>query len=104
VELIRATLVVFCFSKIGQYFLKAPTGIPELPPNVEVFRLSTNIDQSIDRTGSTENPATRGDNLAIVTSRLRLGLVAPIESAIVEQPAEAEWNVQPRVPVLWARL
>src|SRR5690242_21674884 len=93
-KLIRAAFVVLCFSKIGQYFLEAPTGIPELPPNVEVLRLSANIDQSIDRTGSTEDPATRGDDPAVVASRLRLGLVAPIESAIVEQPAKAERNVK----------
>jgi hypothetical protein len=35
---------------------------------------------------------------------LRLGFVTPIESAIVEQPAKTEWNVQPRVPVIWTCL
>jgi hypothetical protein len=64
--------------------------------------LAANIDQSIYRAGSTENPAARGDDLAVVASRLRLSLVAPIESAIVEQPAKAERNVKPWVTVVWA--
>jgi hypothetical protein len=103
-ELIRAAFIVFCLSKIGQYFFEAPAGIPQLPPNVEVLRLSADIDQSINRTGSTENPATWGDDPAVVTSWLGLSLVTPIESPIVEQPAKAEWNVKPRMPVIWACL
>src|SRR5215469_13616248 len=103
-ELILAAFIVFCFSKIGQYFFEAPASVPQLSPNVEILCLSTDIDQSIDRTGSTENPATRGDDPAVVTPRLRLSLVTPIESAIVEQPAKAERNVKPWMPVIWARL
>src|SRR5262249_41068757 len=103
-ELIRAAFVIFCLSKIGQYFLEAPAGIPELPPNVEVLRLAADIDQSIDRTGPANNPSTRRDNLAVVTSRLWLGLVTPIESSIIEQFAKAERNMKPEVPVAGARL
>ena len=55
-ELVRAAFVVFCLSKIGQYFIEAPAGIAELSPDVEVLGLSADIDQSVDRTGSTENP------------------------------------------------
>jgi hypothetical protein len=103
-ELIFAALVIFCLPKVGQHLVEAPASIPELPPNIEVLRLSADIDQSIDRTGPAENPATRGDDPAVVASRLRLSLIAPIEPAIVEQPAEAEWNVKPWVAVIWARL
>src|SRR5215831_8806795 len=103
-ELIRAAFVIFCLSKIGQYFLEAPAGIPQLPPNVEVLRLAADIDQSIDRTGPAENPSARRNDLAVVTTRLRLGLVTPIESSIGEQLAEAERNMKPEVPVAGARL
>jgi hypothetical protein len=103
-ELIRAALVVFCLPKIGQYFVEAPPGIAELPPNIEVLCLSADIDQSIDRTGPAENLATRGDDPAVMASRLRLSLIAPIEPAIVEQPAKAEGNVKPWVAVIGARL
>jgi hypothetical protein len=103
-ELVRATPVVFRFAEIGQNFVETPSGIPELPPNVEVLRLSANINQPVDRTGSAKNPSARRDDFAVVTSRLRLGLITPIVSAIVEQLAEAERNVKPGMPVMWARL
>src|SRR5690349_29864 len=103
-ELIFAAFIVFCLAKIGQYFFEAPAGIPELTPNVEVLCLSADIDQSIDRTGATENSAARCNDPAVVTPRLRLSLVTPIESVIVEEPAKTEWNVQPKVPVIRACL
>src|SRR5262249_9095816 len=82
----------------------APTGIPQLPPNIEVLGLAADIDQSIDRTGPTENPSTRRDDFAVVTFRLRLGLVKPIESPIAEQLAATERKMKPEVPVAGARL
>ena len=103
-EFIGAALVVFRLAKIRQDVVEAPAGIAKLPPMVEVIRLAADIDQSIDRTGSTKNPATRGDDPAVVAFRLRLSLVTPIESTIVEQPAKAERNVKLRVPVIGARL
>jgi hypothetical protein len=103
VKFIRAAFVVFRLPKIGQNFIETPTGIPQLPPNVEVLRLAADIDQSIDRTGPTENPSTRRDDFAVVTFRLRLGLVTPIEPSIAEQFAEAERNMKPVVPVAGAR-
>jgi hypothetical protein len=102
-ELVRASFIVFCLAKIGKNFIEAPASISELPPNVEVLRLSADIDQSIDRTGPAENLATRRDDLAVVTSRLRLGLVAPIEPAIAKKLAKAERNMKPRVRVAGAR-
>ena len=103
-ESIGAALVVFRLAKIRQDVVEAPAGIAKLPPMVEVLRLAADIDQSIDRTGSTENFATRGDDPAVMASGLRLSFVAPIKSTIVEELAKAERNVKPRVPIIWARL
>jgi hypothetical protein len=66
--------------------------------------LAADIDQSIDRTGPTENLSTRRDDFAVVAFRLRLGLVTPIESPIAEQLAEAERDMKPEVPAAGARL
>jgi hypothetical protein len=75
-----------------------------LPPNVEVLRLSADIDQSIDRTGPAENLSARRDDLSVVAFRLRLGHVAPIEPAIAEKLAKTERNMKPRVQVAGSRL
>jgi len=71
---------------------------------VEVLCLAADINQAVDRTGPAENFAARRDDITVVAFRLRLGLVAPIVTAIGEKPAEAEWDMKPRMPIVGARL
>src|SRR5580704_19221806 len=104
VEFIGAAFVVLGFAEVGQDVVEAPTRISELSPMIEVIRLSADVDQSVDRTGAADNLAARGDDVAVVAIGLRFGLVAPIVTLIGEQPAEAERNVKPRVPVVGACL
>jgi len=71
---------------------------------VEVLCLAADINQAVDRTGPAENFAARRDDITVVAFRLRLGLVAPIVTAIGEKPAEAERDMKPRMPIVGARL
>ena len=103
-EFIRAAFVVLRLAEIGQDVVEAPAGIAELPPKVEVLRLSADIDQTVDRTRAAENLAARRDDLAVVATGLRLGRVAPVITAIGEKPAEAKRNMKPGMPVVGARL
>jgi hypothetical protein len=59
---------------------------------IGVLGLSADVDQSVDRAGTAENLSSWGDNLAVVTFRLWLGRVNPIESVIAEKLAIAEWT------------
>ena len=104
VKFVGAALVVLRLAEIGQHVVKAPAGIAELPPVVEVLRLAADIDQAVDRARAAENLSARRDDIAVVAFGLRDGLVAPIVAAVGEQPAEAERDMQPRMQVAGARL
>src|SRR5262245_48555393 len=103
-EFVGAAFVILRLAEIRQNVVKTPAGIAKLPPMVEVLRLAADINQAVDRTGPAENFAARRDDIAVVAFRLRLGLVAPIVTAIDEKPAEAERDMKPRMPIVGARL
>src|SRR5215470_5608092 len=104
VEFICTALVVLRLAEIGEDVIETPTGIAQLAPMVKILRLSADIDQSVDRTGSTKNLAARRNDLPIAALGLRLGRITPIEPAIAEKFAKAEWNMKPRVEIAGARL
>lgn len=70
---------------------------------VEVFRLSADVDQSVDRTGAAQNLPARCDDIAIEATGLRFGLVAPVIPLVGKEPAEPERNMKPWVPIFGAR-
>ena len=93
VKFICTTFIIFGLAEVRENVIETPTGIAKLAPVVEILRLSTDVDQSIDRTGSTEDFAAGRDDLPIVALGLRLGCVTPIEFVIGEKLAEAQWNM-----------
>jgi hypothetical protein len=48
VQHVLAAFLVLGATKIGQHILKAPAGIAELPPMIEVRRLTADVEQPID--------------------------------------------------------
>src|SRR5262245_50469482 len=90
VQIIGPALVVLRLAEVGENVVIAPADITELPPQVEVLGLAADVDQAIDRARSSQHLAARGNDLAAVTSRLRLGRVAPVEASVGEQLAVAE--------------
>ena len=104
VEIVSAALVVLGFAEVRQHVIVAPAGIAELAPVIEVLGLTADVDQSVDRARAAERLAARRDDVAAVTLRLRLGLVAPVVTPVGEQLAVAERNVQPWMAVSGTRL
>ena len=100
-EFVGAAFVVLRLAEIGEDVVETPAGIAKLSPVIEVLRLSADVDQSVDRTGTADNLAARSDDVAIVAY---CGFVAPVVAPIGEKPAEAERNVKPWVPVVGAGL
>src|SRR5262249_14614360 len=99
-EGVGAALVVLRLAEIGQYILVAPADVAELPPVVKIRLLASDVDQPVDGARAAQHLAARRDYLPIVAMRLRLGGVAPVESPVGEQPAEAHRNVQPGMPAV----
>lgn len=102
--LVGAALVVLRLAEVRQYFLGAPAGVAKLPPVIEVLRLTTNVDEAVDRARTAQHPAARRDDISAVTPGLRLGRVAPVEAPVGEQLAVAERNPKPRMATVRARL
>jgi hypothetical protein len=99
VQMIGTALVVLRLAEIRENVVITPPDIAELSPEVEVLGLAADVDQAVDRARSAQDLASRSDDLAAVTSRLRLGRVAPVEASVGEQLAKAERDMQPRMPV-----
>jgi hypothetical protein len=104
VKIIRAAMLVFGFLEIGQHVVKAPAMVAVLTPAVVVLVLTADIEQAVDRTRSAQHLAARLKHASPVQSRLRLGLVHPVDGLLLEQPAISERHVNPKVGIPWAGL
>src|ERR1700732_1379596 len=104
VKIIRAALLVFGFLEIGQDIVKAPAIVAMLTPAIVVLVLSADIKQAVDRTRTAQYLAARLKHASPVQSRLRLGLVHPVDGLLLEQPAISERHVNPKVGILGSGL
>ena len=94
-----AALLMLGAPEIGQHVGKAPAGIAELAPMIEVRVLSADIKEPVDRARAAQHLAARLNDLAVVELGLRLRGIEPIERLAREQLAVAERNVNPDVAV-----
>ena len=104
VQRIGAALLILGAPEIRQHILEAPAGIAELPPVIEILRLTADIEQAIDGTRSAQHFAARLNQRAVIHVRLGLRRIEPIDPGVVEQLAVAERNVNPDVAVASAGL
>ncbi len=58
-KLVGLTLPTLGLFEKGQDIVPRPTTIAELGPMVEIFRLTANVNQPVDRAGAAEHPAAR---------------------------------------------
>jgi hypothetical protein len=101
---ILAPLLILGAAKVRQDIIEAPAGIAELPPMVGIRRLSAEIEQTIDRARPAQHFPARLDDRSVVELGLRLRGIKPVDSAVGEQLAVAERDVDPDVAVVPARL
>ena len=97
---VGAALLVLGLLEIGQHVVIAPAGIAALAPAIVILVLAAHIEQAVDRTRTAEHLAARLEHLPAVQSRLRLGLVHPVDGLFLEQLAVAERYVDPEIAVL----
>src|SRR5262249_60651709 len=69
VKFIGAALVILRPAEIGQDVAKAPAGVAELAPMVEVFGLPADIDETVDRARPAEDFSARCNHVSAVTAR-----------------------------------
>jgi len=100
VQCISAARLVLGATEIGQDVGERPSGIAELPPVVEVFRLTADIEKTIDRARPAQHFPARLNDLAIVELRFGLRCVKPVDLGIGEELAVAEGNVNPDIAVV----
>ena len=100
VKLVGAALLVFRLLEIGQHVVIAPTGIATLPPAIIVLVLAANVEQAVDRTRSAQHLAARLEYCPPIQSRLRFGLVHPVDGLVLEQLAISERHVDPEIGIL----
>ena len=97
--LIFSARLVFRFFKVRQYAGEIPSAIAELCPAVIVLVLAPNIEQPVDGTRSAEYFATGPLKAAVVDTRVRICLVAPVELRVVHGFEVADRYVNPRIAV-----
>ena len=97
---VGAALLVLGLLEIGQHVVIAPAGIAALAPAIVILVLAAHIEQAVDRTRAAEHFSARLEHLPAVQSRLRLGLVHPVDGFFLEQFAVAERHVDPEIGVL----
>src|SRR4029077_5200910 len=98
-KIIRPALLVFGLLEVGQDVVKTPALVAVLAPAIVILVLAANIKKAVDRTRTTEHLAARLEYASSVEFWLRLGLVHPVDSFFLEQPAIAERHVNPEVSV-----
>src|SRR5262245_18375573 len=101
---ILAARLVLGAAKIRENILEAPAGIAELAPMIEVRRLAADVEQAIDRARPAQHFPPRLDDLPVVELCLRLRGIEPIDLTIGEPLAVVEWDMNPDVAVVAARL
>ena len=97
---VGAALLVLGLLEIGQHVVIAPAGIAALAPAIVILVLAAHIQQAVDRTRTAEHLSARLEHLPAVQSRLRLGLVHPVDGFFLEQFSVAERHVDPEIGVL----
>ncbi len=100
VKFVGAALLVFRLLEVGQHVVIAPAGVAPLPPAVIVLMLAANVEQAVDRTRSAQHLAARLEHGSPVQSRLRFGLVHPVDGLVLEQLAISERHMDPEVGIL----
>ncbi len=73
-----------------------------MPPAIVILVLAANVEQAVDRARAAEHLAARLKHLTPVQSRLRFGLVHPVDALVLEQLAIPERHVNPEIGVLRA--
>ena len=104
VQRVLAPLLILGAAEVRQYVVEAPAGIAELPPVIEIRRLAAQVEQAVDRARPAQHLAARLDDRPVVELRLRLRGIEPVDSAVGEQLAVAERDVDPEMAVVPARL
>ena len=100
VVFVRPALLVLGLLEIGQHVVIAPAGIAALAPAIVILVLAPHIQQAVDRARTAEHFSARLEYLPAVQSRLRLGLVHPVDGFFLEQFSVAERDVDPEIAIL----
>jgi hypothetical protein len=103
-KIVRAALLVFGFPEKRQDVVVTPAMVAMLTPAIVILMLTTDIEQTVDRTRSAQDLAARLKHASPVQSRLRLGLVHPVDGFFLEQPAISERHMDSEVGILGASL
>src|SRR4051812_3487120 len=104
VPLVGPGRAVLRLSEIRQHVVIGPAAIAELRPGVEVARLATDVEMTVDRARPAEHLAARKLDGAAVYAGSGLGLKAPAEARVVEGLEEPGRHDDEGVPVAAARL
>src|ERR1700722_8461658 len=101
-QIVGAALLILGALEVGQYVLKRPAGVTELPPVIVVLMLAADVEQAVDRARSAHHLAAWLDDLPVIQFRFRFGLIEPIHSRVVEELGEAERHMNPEMAVMAA--
>ena len=82
VELVRSARLMFGALEVGQHIGRRPSGIAELPPQIEILVLAADIDHAVDAGRTTEHLAARPEDATAVGTGIGLGLIAPVHRGI----------------------
>src|SRR3984885_9923802 len=85
--------------EVGAHIVPAPADIAHAPPIVEVLRHAPAIDQSVDGARAPQHLAPRPIDAPSVESRIRSGLVLPIDLGIGECAAVSDGRPDPESPI-----
>ena len=87
-----------------EHFLPTPAGIAGNLPVFEVLGMAADMNHGVDRTRATQHLAARPVVFSSAQTRIRLGLIHPVQRGIVEGLAVAERHLDIEAPVAAARL
>ena len=85
--------------EVRAYVVPAPTDIAHLPPIIEVGGHPAAVHQRVDGTRAADYPAARPVNAAPVQSRIRQGLVLPIDRRIRKGSSVSDRGLDPKSSV-----
>src|SRR5262249_8606575 len=90
VVVVRPAAIVLQPSEIGQHVAITPAGVAERAPLIEVARQAADVDHGVDRAGASHDLAAWPEAPAARELRIRLCLVHPVDTRIVEGAAVAD--------------
>ena len=103
-KVIGAALKRLGLAKVRQHIIESPSRIAQSRPFVEILALPAYVDQAIDRTGTAEHLAARGEHTPASQLGFRLGLIHPVHLRFGEQLAVTDRHMDPRISIGWAGL